>query len=513
MCGITAVWGESDARLTRDIMSDLSHRGPDDSGTAAWDGGCVGHRRLSIMDPRAGRQPICDENGACAIVANGEIYNFSALKASLLPDHRFRTASDSEVPLHLYQEMGPRMVHRLDGMFSLILTDGEELFAARDTVGIKPLYYGYSGDRMVFASELKALCGRATDVQEFPPGSYFHSQTGFHKYRDIPRAEPENLPVDYWCRLLRETLERAVTKRLMSDVPLGAFLSGGLDSSIIAALARRHMKRLHTFSVGVEGSSDLEAARQVAQHIGSIHHEYVFTLDEVRRRLPEVLFHLESFDQDLVRSAVPCYFVSRLASQYVKVILTGEGADELFGGYNYYKELNGQRQLSQELHRSIAALHNINLQRVDRLTMAHSIEGRVPFLDLEMIELGQRIPARWKVRQQRSGEVVEKWILRKAFEDLLPEEIVWRDKEQFDEGSGTAEVLSRLGNHFLPRQAAEDYATRHADQRLRSREESVYHKLLEEAYSDASVVMSNVARWQDDRIGQTSRRAESSGEG
>lgn len=386
MCGIAAIWGEDDKILIREMMDRLIHRGPDASGIACRNQATLGHRRLSIMDPEGGRQPIFNEDRSAAIVANGEIYNFQELKDSLAARHHFSTRSDSEVPLHLFEDAGPDTIQFLDGMFAFILTDGQCMLAARDVVGIKPLYFGESGGRTVFASELKALAGRADNVQEFPPGSMFHTQTGFQRFRSIPRARPEERSTQYWCARIRETLERAIIKRLMSDVPLGAFLSGGLDSSIIAAVARAHMKELHTFSVGIEGSRDLEAARLVARHIDSIHHEYVFSAHDMRRYLPEIVFYLESFDQDLVRSAVPCYFVSRLAAEHVKVILTGEGADELFGGYSYYKDFDKSMPLHEELYRSVASLHNINLQRVDRLTMAHSIEGRVPFLDLEMIE-------------------------------------------------------------------------------------------------------------------------------
>lgn len=482
------------------MMGSLSHRGPDASGLVSLPGVTLGHRRLSIMDPETGRQPILNEARRLAIAANGEIYNFQALKRGLQPEHRFSTASDSEVPLHLYEAAGRKMVEQLDGMFAFVLSDGQELMAARDPVGIKPLYYGKSAGRMVFASELKALSGRASQVREFPPGHFFHSRTGFQRFRRIPRVEPESRSVDEWCQLLRETLEEAVTRRLMSDVPLGAFLSGGLDSSIIAALARRHKGQLHTFAVGLAGSSDLAAARLVARHIDSIHHEYIFTQADLQRVLPQVVYSLESFDQDLVRSAVPTYFVSQLAAAYVKVILTGEGADELFGGYTYYKRFNPDQSLHEELHRSVTSLHNINLQRVDRLTMAHSIEGRVPFLDLELIELAQRIPAELKIRRGRDGQPVEKWILRKAFEDLLPAEIVWRGKAQFDEGSGTAGVLATVGRHYMSPDEAESYRHQHQRDRLRSNEESIYHKLLCAAYPDPSVILANVARWEDNRL-------------
>jgi asparagine synthase (glutamine-hydrolysing) len=282
----------------------------------------------------------------------------------------------------------------------------------------------------------------------------------------------------------------------MSDVPLGAFLSGGLDSSILVALARRQMDRLHTFSVGFEGSPDLVAARQVARHLDTIHHEYVLTEDDIVRELPRIIYHLESFDQDLVRSAIPTYFTARLAAEHVKVVLTGEGADELFAGYRYHREIRSADELQRELTRSIAALHNINLQRVDRLTMAHSLEARVPFLDIRMIALAQQVPLAWKLRRLPDGRLIEKWILRKACEDLLPAEIVWRDKQQFDEGSGTVDVVGRRGSpNWLDEAAAESYAARHPAASLRSPEECTYHQILCDAFPQSSFIFDNVARW------------------
>ena len=262
------------------------------------------------------------------------------------------------------------------------------------------------------------------------------------------------------------------------------------------------MDHLHTFSVGFEGSRDLDAARQVARHLDTIHHEYILSEDEVIQLLPEILYHLESFDQDLVRSAIPTYFTARLASEFVKVVLTGEGADELFAGYRYHRSINDAHDLQDELRRSICSLHNINLQRVDRLTMAHSIEARVPFLDVSMISLAQQIPAKWKLHRMPNGDVVEKWVLRKACEDLLPPEIVWRDKEPFDEGSGTADLIGRRGlNEWLDQGSAEAYGARYQHRQLRSHEECVYHKILAETYQEADFIFTNVARWSD---GQTS---------
>jgi asparagine synthase (glutamine-hydrolysing) len=244
----------------------------------------------------------------------------------------------------------------------------------------------------------------------------------------------------------------------------------------------------------------LAAARQVARHLDTTHHEYLLSEDEVLRLLPDILYHLESYDQDLVRSAIPTYFTARLASENVKVVLTGEGADELFAGYRYHRDVRRTADLQRELRRSICSLHNINLQRVDRLTMAHSIEARVPFLDVSMIALGQQIPVEWKLRREPNGCVVEKWILRKACEDLLPPEIVWRRKEQFDEGSGTADLISKRGlAEWLDQETAQKYGAEHLAECLRSHEECAYHKILSDTYGEANFIIRNVARWSVDR--------------
>jgi asparagine synthase (glutamine-hydrolysing) len=497
MCGIAGMWGECDVNTVRKMMNRIAHRGPDAQGAFQDKENRVslGHRRLAIMDPAGGDQPICDRDRQRAIVANGEIYNHASLRSQLEGGHSFSTGSDSEVALHLFDERGPACAPDLDGMFAFALADGAELFIARDPVGIKPLYYGQRGSTLVFASEIKALVGVARNVREFPPGSWFHTDRGAHTYFTLPEKRPRQRRDAEHIALVRETLERSVVKRLMSDVRVGAFLSGGLDSSIIAALIRPHVRELHTFSVGIEGSRDLEAARLVARHLDTEHHEYVLEPAEVSARLPEIIYHLESFDQDLVRSAIPCFFTARLASREVKVILTGEGADELFAGYRYYRKYRDPLLLHRELRRSVQSLHNINLQRVDRLTMAHSVEGRVPFLDLEMIDLALTIPPALKLHGENGQDRVEKWILRKAFEDLLPAEIMWRAKEQFDEGSGTVDVLGGIVEACMPEVEAKQYAERNPEARLRSAEECLYHKLLCEAYADPAPVLQNVARW------------------
>jgi len=494
MCGIAGIWGQMDAARVQRMLDMLIHRGPDASGLciAPATQGVVGHRRLSIMDPAGGNQPIYSADNTQAIIANGEIYNFPQLLPVLSERYRFRTTSDSEAILHLYQEHGLAAVNYLEGMYAFAIVDGARLILARDPIGIKPLYYGEQDGILLFASELKALAGQCHTVHEFPPGTCFSSDTGFSTFYTVPNTAPQPISIPAAIQAIRATLERAVVTHLMSDVPLGAFLSGGLDSSIIAALARKHVATLHTFAVGVDESADLRAARMVARHLGTIHHEYVITPAEVLASLPNIIYALESFDQDLVRSAVPCYFTSRLAADYVKVILTGEGADELFAGYRYHKAIHNHDHLHQELRRSITTLHNINLQRVDRMTMAHSLEGRVPFLDLQMVELGQRIPVALKLP---GAQAKEKWILRKAFEDLLPPEISWRDKEQFDEGSGTADLLPALLANALPADSAHAYRQQHPHVGLRSAEECYYHRLLHEVFEHPDPIVANVARW------------------
>ncbi|MGH8929152.1 MAG: asparagine synthase B [Egibacteraceae bacterium] len=493
MCGIAGIWGPTCAEALESMISMLVHRGPDAAGTfvAASGAGQLGHRRLSIVDPVGGDQPILGNDGSLALIANGEIYNAPDLRPSMAEDHTFVTGSDSEVLLHLYEDQGQAIVEHLNGMYAFAIADGDELFLARDPLGIKPLYYREESDCLTFASELKAFPAGGGPVREFPPGSRYSSGSGFSTFSSIPDPPPVEDTVEAHARRLRATLEEAVGKRLMSDVPVGAFLSGGLDSSLIAALMRPHVNELHTFSVGVEGSPDLAAARLVSRHLGTIHHEYTLTRGEVLAHLEQVIFALESFDQDLVRSAIPTYFTARLAAEHVKVVLTGEGADELFAGYRYHRELTDHASLHDELRRSIAGLHNVNLQRVDRMTMAHSLEGRVPFLDLRMIEEGLAIPAGLKLPAGKP----EKWILRTAVEDLLPTEVAWREKAQFDEGSGTVDLLGAVAEELTAGLDVDAYRQRHPEIGLRSPEECRYHAIALDVFDQPELIVRNVGRW------------------
>jgi asparagine synthase (glutamine-hydrolysing) len=455
------------------------------------------------MDPEGGAQPLYGETDGTAIIANGEIYNFPVLRADLSARHTFKTTSDTEAILHLFEERGPDTPAALGGMFAFAICDDEHLFLARDPIGIKPLYYGRGVDSAgvrvtAFASEMKPLADWVDELHEFPAGNWFDSRVGFVPYYRVPTESPVPRAMEDHIALVRRALEDAVASHMMSDVPVGAFLSGGLDSSVLAAIARKHVEELHTFSVGVEGSRDIEAARRVAAHIGSVHHEYLMTPAEVASKLPEIIHALESFDQDLVRSAIPTYFCSRLAAAHVKVILTGEGADELFAGYAYHKTLTNPATLHRELCRSVAALHSINLQRVDRMTMLHSIEGRVPFLDTDFIALALSVPAELKLSRGRDGRAVEKWLLRKACEDLLPADIVWRFKEQFDEGSGTVDLLGEALGPLLVDVDLDGYRATITES-VRSAEEALYHRILSDGYLRPSMILRNVARWTEGR--------------
>ena len=490
------MWNGVNQEDLRSMLNVMVHRGPDAAGELEFEDvpGMFGHRRLSIMDPAGGNQPINNEDETMSIIANGEIYNFPRLYKSLAKTHNIRTTSDTETVLHLYEDIGPKLVDKLEGMYAFAIADGENLFVARDSIGIKPLYYTETEKGFSFASELKPLAAVSDDVHEFPPGTYYDSREGFKQFYSVPNIAVEDEPVDVLTAKLRRTLERVVESHLMSDVPLGVFLSGGLDSSITTALSRQIIgKPIHSFSVGVEGSPDLEAARMLSRYLDTIHHEHLITVNEVMEKLPEIIYYLESYDQDLVRSAIPTFFTARLAREHVKVVLSGEGADELFAGYSYYKNLDVTDEVMQdELRRSVSTLHNINLQRADRLTMAHSIEARVPFLDRETIEMSMKIPARYKLY---GNPPIEKWILRHAVEDLLPDQITWRKKEQFDEGSGIVDFIGQaIEAKFSPAEA-QRHREQYPEVDLRSTEECYYHKLFMDVFDHPEAIMKNIGRW------------------
>lgn len=476
MCGIVGTFGSSTSELEA-TLSTLVHRGPDGNGIRHLHNGTLGHTRLAIIDVEGGEQPLFGFDGKVWLVVNGEIYNYRNLRKQF-PDYPFRTDSDSEVLIPLWQKYGVQMASMLDGMFAFALVDeNDHFYMARDPLGIKPLYYGFDEvGRLHFSSELKGLRGEVKKIEDFPPGHWYSSEYGLQRYYDIEAASRKRRHTPATIDDIRESLRNAVRKRLMSDVPVGTYLSGGLDSTIVTALAAEVIPDLHTFSVGVAGSKDLEHAREAAKHLGTNHHEYVYTKEEMLEALPDIIYYLESFDPSLVRSAIPNFFLARMTRKYVTVVLTGEGADELYAGYHYLKEHNSSdEELNRELITLTGTLYNCNLQRCDRMTMAHSIEGRVPFLDLEFIETSFAVPREHKI----SADGVEKWALRKAFEDIVPSNVAWRVKEQFSKGAGSSDMLRELADEEITDaefKAESADVLQQTDYRIRTKEELLYHR-------------------------------------
>ena len=487
MCGLAGCFGHRDETTIHRMLEALGHRGPDDRGICCRGNLVLGHTRLSIVDVTHGRQPILADVGTAGVVCNGEIYNFLKLKENLSRKYNFTTRSDTETLLHLYREKGPDCVKELDGMFAFAVFEGDDYMLARDPIGIKPLYYAFQGDRLYFSSELGAMTLVGLhDVHEFKPGHYYTPGEGFVKYYRIPDADgPLLTHTGEIASSIRETLTEAVRKRLLADkeVPVGSFCSGGLDSSLVASLASLDIPCLHTFAVGMQDSDgvmsdDVKAARIVADHIGSNHHERIFTEEEYYEALPTVIRKLESYDPALVRGAVPNYFTCELASQYVTVVLTGEGADEQFAGYHYMKHFP-ENQLNREARRCIGNLHNIDLQRADRMGMFFGLELRVPFLDTALVDLSMKIPPDLKIRDHE-GHKIEKWILREAFQNtgLLPEDILWRYKVQYSQGAGCQHLGERLAEKEISDAELERVKTENPKAEINSKEAAYYYKVF-----------------------------------
>lgn len=485
MCGFVGCFQQEKGHvkpplLVQKLLDVIRHRGPDDSALYRNKRGALSHARLSIIDVAGGHQPMANEDASIWIAHNGEIYNFQELRARL-KSHQLRTHSDTEVILHSYEEYGPDCVKFLDGMFAFALLDGNELFLARDPLGVKPLYYTQCDGWLYFASEIKALLSLQTRIEEFPPGHWFHSRHGFHRYFDLTQWIAQDEATGEPLCTLRQSLGNSVKKRLIADVPVGVFLSGGLDSSLAAALMRPHVEELHSFSVGMPGSLDLRYARLVADFLKTTHHERVFTEHDMKAILPRVIYHLESFDFALVRSAIANYFVAELASEFVKVVLVGEGSDELFGGYHYLKDLS-EKERERELVYITSALHNSNLQRVDRMTMAHGLEGREPYLDLDLLKVAFKLSPALK---QRDG--TEKWALRKAFEGALPDEVLWRTKEKFSRGAGSALIFAEIAEREIADRAFARERELSNGYQLRTQEELYYYRIWRQ-YFPSSVI-------------------------
>jgi len=458
MCGILAALGcidVSQAKRARilELSRRLRHRGPDWSGISHHGNCFLAHQRLAIVDPTSGNQPLYNEDRTIVVTVNGEIYNHEELRKKL-GSHKFRTRSDCEVIAHLYEAYGEDFVNMLDGMFSFVLLDTRDnsFIAARDAIGITPLYTGWGLDGSIwFASEMKALNDDCERFECFPPGHIYSSKLGGYKRWYNPPWYSEDIPsTPYDPLVLREAFEKAVLKRLMTDVPFGVLLSGGLDSSLVAAVASRYLAgtevarqwgaKLHTFCIGLQGSPDLKAAKEVADYLGSFHHEFDFTVQEGIDAIEEVIYHVETYDVTTIRASTPMFLMSRkIKSLGVKMVLSGEGSDEIFGGYLYFHKAPNKEELHRETCRKIKSLHLYDCLRANKSTSAWGVEARVPFLDKEFINISMGIDPEWKMVRPDLGRI-EKWVLRKAFDDAenpyLPKHILYRQKEQFSDGVG-----------------------------------------------------------------------------
>ena len=458
MCGIVCAFnliGDKDLIRSNilEMAQKVRHRGPDWSGIYSSDNAILAHERLAIVDPTSGKQPIISEDGLKVIAVNGEIYNHKNLKNRFAADYNFRTESDCEVILALYEKKGINFLNDLNGIFAFALYDSsnDKYLIARDHMGIIPLYMGWDKDDIFYiSSELKSLEGVCDKIELFPPGHYLESSSiNLVKWYDPEWVSYEHVKdSDTSIKAIHDSLSAAVKRQLMSDVPYGVLLSGGLDSSITSALAKKFASKriesndkqdawypqLHSFSVGLKDAPDLKAARIVADHIGTIHHEINFTVQEGIDAIRDVIYHLETYDITTIRASTPMYLIARaIKSLGIKMVLSGEGADELFGGYLYFHKAPNAKEFHEETVRKLDKLHQYDCLRANKSLAAWGIEGRVPFLDKEFIDVAMNINPEDKMI--KNGRI-EKWVLREAFKDYLPESVLWRQKEQFSDGVG-----------------------------------------------------------------------------
>ncbi|UUC45464.1 asparagine synthase B [Flavobacterium cerinum] len=515
MCGILAVIGKGvDADLVKQLSKRMSHRGPDESDLHITEKGYfLSHERLSIVDLQTGKQPIQGTDSAW-MVHNGEIYNHQKLRDTVLKHHTFRTTSDSEVIVHLYEEYGYEFCDMLDGIFAFVVIDGDDFIAGRDPLGVKPLYYGIDAHGTVyFASEMKALADQCKSFAAFPPGHYYTPKTGFVKYYQPQWEDAGKAVEELDLSAIRETLTEAVRKRLMSDVPIGVLLSGGLDSSLTSAIASRLMAKtkgpkLHSFSIGLDDQApDVIAARAVADYLGTEHHEVYFTVEEGIKILDKLIWHLETYDVTSVRASTPMYFLSKAITDLgIKVVLSGEGADEIFGGYLYFRNAPSVDEFQKETIERVQRLATADLLRADKSTMAHGLEARVPFLDKAFLNLAIKIKPEEKQPATYGG--VEKYILRKAFDTpekpYLPDSVLWRQKEQFSDGVGYnwIDKLIEYGTAQVTDEELEKAAELFPHNTPTTKEayyyRSVFHKHFPQS-SAAKTVRKWIPKWQENQ--------------
>lgn len=514
MCGITALFGvkEQTEALRRQVLEmskRIRHRGPDWSGIYAGGSAILAHERLSIVDPASGGQPLVSPDGKQILCVNGEIYNHRSLRESLKDEYEFQTGSDCEVILALYRKKGIDFLEDISGIYAFALYDLEkdQYLIARDQIGVIPLYMGRDEQgHVMVCSEMKGLEGYASSYEPFAPGHYYWSGDGQMKrwykrdWEDYDAVKDADASVEK----LREALEKAVQKQLMSDVPYGVLLSGGLDSSIISAIAKKYAAKrietdgtadawwpqLHSFAVGLKGAPDLSAARKVAEHIGTVHHEINYTVQEGLDALRDVIYYTETYDVTTVRASTPMYLLSRvIKSMGIKMVLSGEGADEVFGGYLYFHKAPSARAFHEETLRKISKLYLYDCLRANKSLAAWGVEGRVPFLDKEFLDVAMSLNPAAKMAPDG---VIEKKILREAFQDMLPKEVVWRQKEQFSDGVGYSWIDSLKK---ITTSAVSDEQMAHAAQRFpintpQNKEEYYYRTIFEELFPSNSAAMS-----------------------
>ena len=510
MCGIIGVFDlKTGTRELRPKLLEMSkkirHRGPDWSGIYCGEKAIITHERLSIVDPASGGQPLYSKDRKLILGVNGEIYNHQSIREIYKDSYEFQTLSDCEVILALYRDKGKDFLEDLNGIFAFVLYDEEtnSYLVARDHIGIIPLYMGWDVfGNYYFASELKALEGTCNKIEVFPPGHYFYSQEGELKKWYTRDWMTYDAVKDNKSDMneLRTALESAVHRQLMSDVPYGVLLSGGLDSSIISAIARKYAAHrietndekdawwptLHSFAVGLVGSPDLTAAKKVAEHIGTVHHEIHFTVQEGLDALRDVIYFLETYDVTTVRASTPMYLMARvIKSMGVKMVLSGEGADEIFGGYLYFHKAPNAKEFHEETIRKLNKLYLYDCLRANKSLAAWGVEGRVPFLDKEFMDVAMRLNPEDKMA--KNGKM-EKWILRKTFEDYLPESVAWRQKEQFSDGVGYGwiDMLKKITSAAVTDDMLNTARFRFPVNTPRNKEEYYYRSIFSEHFPSES---------------------------
>lgn len=526
MCGIVAIFNvkEQTPELRAKALGmskKIRHRGPDWSGIHCSGSAILAHERLSIVDPESGGQPLFSPDGELVLAVNGEIYNHKEIRERYKGRYDFQTGSDCEVILALYRDKGVNFLEDLNGIFAFALYDEEQdaFLIARDHIGVIPLYIGYNADGKVFvASELKALEGECERYEPFLPGHYYWSKDpGMKRWYKRDWMEYDNVKDNTASSdAIRKSLCAAVKRQMMSDVPYGVLLSGGLDSSVISAITESYAERrietdsrsrawwprLHSFAVGLKGAPDLAKARLVADHIGTVHHEINYTIQEGLDALRDVIYFIETYDITTVRASVPMYLLARvIKSMGIKMVLSGEGADEIFGGYLYFHKAPSAEEFHKETVRKLSKLHLYDCLRANKSLSAWGVEGRVPFLDKEFLDVAMRTNPKAKMCSvlpaSRSGEAdpkasIEKRIVREAFEDMLPEEVAWRQKEQFSDGVGYSwiDTLKKITS-----EAVTDEQMAHAEERFPintplCKEEYYYRSIFEEHFPSESAARS-----------------------